>query len=305
MDTGFTTIEWTGTHIAQGMLLPGYTFNPWIGCTNVSPGCDHCYAEALMDTWLAKVKWGPGQERVRTSEQNWEGPVKWNKRAAAEGVRRKVFCASLADVFDNEVPSSWRADLFELIFNTPALDWLLLTKRIGNATTMISDALGDNMRSARVPLPNVWLGATVVNQEEADRDIPKLLATPAAVWFLSIEPILGPISFLWASWHPFGQGPAGSTNHLDGLRRIDWVIVGGESGPKARDTEVAWIESIVHQCKAASVPVFVKQLGDRPMWVDHEPDLSEPPYFMRFNYGKKGADIDSWPAKLRVREFPR
>ena len=290
-------IEWTD-----------HTFNPWFGCTNVSTGCDNCYAERLMDTRMHKVKWGVGQPRVRTSQDNWDKPVRWNKRAAAEGVRRKVFCASLADVFDNEAPDEWRDDLFALITATPNLDWLLLTKRIGNAGPMMYRARYAQSR----PLPNVWLGATVVNQEEANRDIPKLLATPAAVRFLSIEPVLGAIDLTNIRIPLRGESytEGNVLVHKDGLNlgsarpEIDWVIVGGESGPKARDTEVDHIRSIVKQCKAADVPVFVKQMGDRLVWNDPEPDRTEPPHFMRFDYGKKGADIDNWPVDLRVRQFP-
>src|SRR5262245_17039849 len=140
------------------------TFNPWIGCTKVGPGCDHCYAETLdkRHRWGGKTHWGPGVSRHRTA--NWTAPRRWNEKAAERGKPWRVFCASLADVFDNEVPDQWRDDLFDLIDDTRALTWLLLTKRIGNA---------DRMLPAYIP-PNLWIGATVVNQEEADRDIPKL-----------------------------------------------------------------------------------------------------------------------------------
>ena len=285
-------IEWT-TH----------TFNPWFGCTKVSPGCDNCYAEHMMDTRMHKVQWGAGKPRVRTSDAYWRQPMKWNKEAAARGVRPRVFCASLGDVFDNEVPDEWRADLFRLIADTPNLDWLLLTKRIGNAQAMIEQAMASLTESdseriwdfARYQWKSVWLGATVVNQEEADRDIPKLLATPAAVRFLSIEPILGPISFRWAPWQPFGAGPNGSTDHLDGLRRFDWLIVGGESGPKARPTTIGHIRSVVRQCEDAGVPVFVKQLGRHPVNREGVPHHLRDP---------KGGDMAEWPADLRLRQFP-
>ena len=169
------------------------TFNPWIGCTNVGPGCDHCYAEALMDKRWRRVQWGIGKPRERTSAANWKQPLLWEKEhdafALMHGRRRRVFCASLADVFDNQAPAAWRAELFALIGLTPHLDWLLLTKRIGNVKQMLEQP---GMPKDGMP-SNVWLGATVVNQEEADRDIPKLLAVPARVRFLSIEPMLGPI----------------------------------------------------------------------------------------------------------------
>jgi protein gp37 len=179
-----TTIEWTATVTADGRTLPGYSFNPWVGCLKVSPGCDHCYAEG----WAKRsglVTWGG--PRRRTSIANWGKPIRWDREAAAAGVRKRVFCASLADVFDNEVPSLWREDLWELIEDTPNLDWLLLTKRIGNAKGMLPANWGDGYA-------NVMLGASIVNQDEADRDIVKLLALPARVRFLSCEPLLGPIN---------------------------------------------------------------------------------------------------------------
>lgn len=276
------------------------TFNPWVGCTKVSPACDHCYAERFMDHRLHRVQWGAGQPRQRTIEANWRLPLAWNKRAFVECpqcgwrgeweqanvragccprcnhlprtyklARRRVFCASLADVFDNEVAESWRLDLFWLIRKTPDLDWLLLTKRIGNARSMLAAAVCqlDPAGEWPVPLPNVWLGITVVNQAEADRDIPKLLAAPVAKRFLSIEPMLGPVSLRWlAAWPENApnraQSPTGLTDHLDGLRRLDWVICGGESGPHARPMHPDWVRSLRDQCAAAGVPFHFKQWGE-------------------------------------------
>lgn len=167
-----------------------HTFNPWIGCTKVSPACDHCYAEADFSHRRKVVQWGAGQPRKHTAPSTWAQPLRWNAEAERLGVRYRVFCASLADVFDNEVPVSWRRDLFDLIADTPHLDWLLLTKRIGNARTMYADAYLDSAR----PWPaNVWIGASITSQAEADRDITKLLAVPASKRFLSMEPLLGPV----------------------------------------------------------------------------------------------------------------
>ena len=162
-------IEWTH-----------HTFNPWIGCQKVGPGCDHCYAE----TWDARglqqreTRWGHHADRTRTGAGNWSKPRAWNKAAAGLADRPRVFCASLADVFDNHasIMPEWRADLWALIRATPNLDWLLLTKRPGNIAKMLPPDWGDGYA-------NVWLGCTVVNQDEADRDIPKLLAVPAKVRF--------------------------------------------------------------------------------------------------------------------------
>ena len=179
---GKTSIEWTD-----------FSFNPWEGCQKIGPGCDHCYAEARDVRFTGGTHWGPGAPRRLTSRANWNLPVRWNADAAKAGTRPRVFCASLADVFDNAVDLQWRADLFNLISITPNLDWLLLTKRPGNIAKMLPATWGDGY-------PNVWLGCTIVNQEEADRDIPKLLAVPAAVRFLSMEPLLGPVDL--KKWLP-------------------------------------------------------------------------------------------------------
>lgn len=311
-----TKIEWAD-----------HTFNPWIGCTKVGPGCDHCYAEADFDKRRHVVQWGAGQERKRTTPSTWAQPIKWNAEAARLGIRYRVFCASLADVFDNAVPTEWRGTLWRLINATPHLDWLLLTKRIGNVTTMMYDP--------EDPQPNVWIGATITSQEEADRDIPKLLAVPAAKRFLSMEPLLGPVDLTDVPMPESGHGlhefsPIITGNALHRPARyprlpvIDWVIVGGEIGPHARPMDVSWARSIVQQCKAAGVPVLVKQLGAQPRgWCaahvhiepedreDLECDFYEANECSQPCHGrcaamvsKKGSDMAEWPEDLRVREIP-
>lgn len=247
-------IEWTD-----------HTFNPWIGCQVASPdGCKNCYAEALVQRFGDDFS-----QRRRTSAANWKLPLKWNAQAEREGRRFRVFCASLADVFDNQVPVQWRRDLFDLIEATPHLDWLLLTKRIGNARRLYADAYLDSAR----PWPaNVWLGATVVNQEEADRDIPKLLAVPARVRFLSIEPMLGPIELglRCENWSDdivmdpeTGACECCKACDYTGIgNAIDWVICGGESGPHARPMHPDWARSLRDQCSAAGVPFLFKQWGE-------------------------------------------
>ncbi len=257
-----------------------HTWNPWLGCTKVSPACDHCYAESRMDSRLHVVQWGAGQPRKHTSERYWKGPEDWNAEAERLGVRYRVFCASLADVFDNEVPVQWRIDLMRLICATPHLDWLLLTKRIGNAAGMLESAFravhhqregwADNV------LPNVWIGATICGQAEAERDIPKLLGTPARVRFLSVEPLLGPVDLR--------QIPVGGHGHHEvdpiimanvlqrpyaypRLPEVNWVIVGGESGPHARPMHPDWVRSLRDQCATAGVPFLFKQWGEwGPDW---------------------------------------
>ena len=186
-----TTIESTATPLPDGTLSPGFTFNPWIGCQEVSPACDNCYAREFM---TRKTTWATAWsgDRFRTSEANWKKPLAWNRKAEKSGVRAKVFCASLADVFDNKTPPEWRDELWHLIADTPHLDWLLLTKRPQNIAKMLPP-MALNLYYGAWPWPNVWLGTTVENQEEADRRIPCLLAVPAVKRFLSCEPLLGPV----------------------------------------------------------------------------------------------------------------
>lgn len=241
-----------------------HTFNPWVGCTKISPACDHCYAESWAKR-SGQVVWSG--ERKRTSIANWRLPLKWNREAEASGTRPKVFCASLADVFDNEVDPVWFTDLFELIEATPNLDWLLLTKRIGNVAKMVADG-----RWFPTHWPNVWIGATICNQAEADRDIPKLLAVPAAKRFLSMEPLLSPVELglQCENWSneivmdpETGAYECCKACDFTGIgNAIDWVIVGGESGYNARPMHPDWARSLRDQCDAAGVPFLFKQHGE-------------------------------------------
>ncbi len=339
------------------------TFNPFIGCTKVGPGCDGCYAEALdaRHKWGGATHWGPGVPRYRTSPSNWKNPLKWNAQAKFERDAGAlwngrpgywpVFCASLADVFDNEVPQGWRADLWELIEATPYLSWLLVTKRIGNVRSMVpahwlqaSDGLHPN-RDGFFP-PNVRILITVINQEEADRDVPKLLELPCRNG-ISYEPALGPIDFARLSIKRdpgtivFGGIP--NNAHINALRgyndngrdvRIEWLIVGGESTQgkhKARPFRIEWARSTVRQCRAAGVPVLVKQLGsfvvDRndagfdgceptawPACVEANCEIEHNIWgYLDEHQGadcrvrlkdRAGADLTEWPDDLRVQEFP-
>ncbi|MFM0243848.1 phage Gp37/Gp68 family protein [Paraburkholderia sediminicola] len=258
-----SNIEWTD-----------HTFNPWEGCQKVGPGCDHCYAEARNTRFGGGVaiNWGPGAPRRRTSPANWRKPIQWNAQHEAffaeHGRRQRVFCASLADVFDNAVDPSWRADLFDMIERTPNLDWLLLTKRIGNVMAMVSETAQYQFDLDRLERPrlheNIWLGATIVNQEEADRDIPKLLAVPAAKRFLSMEPLLGPVDLERPMPGPdLDQGGGASICQPWMIQGgIDWVIVGGESGASARPMHPDWARDIRDQCEAAGVAYLFKQWGE-------------------------------------------
>lgn len=258
-----------------------HTFNPWEGCQKVGPGCDHCYAETRNARFAGgtAINWGPGAPRRRTSASNWALPIRWNAQAdafmAQHGRRQRVFCASLSDVFDNAVAPQWRADLFALIASTPNLDWLLLTKRIGNVQGMLAELAHGNDPELSLldmmPLPNVWIGATIVNQEEADRDIPKLLAVPARVRFLSMEPLLGPVTLreVHSDMCEINAltGDHGVLRPLRGRSeaKVHWVIVGGESGPGARPMHPDWARSLRKQCESDGTPFLFKQWGE---WVD-------------------------------------
>lgn len=269
-----------------------YTFNPWIGCTKVGPGCDHCYAENINSRFKGG-NWGAGAPRRRTSEANWKLPLKWNREAEKRGIRYRVFCASMGDWLDNEVRIDWLVDLLDLIRQTPNLNWLLLTKRIANIGARLHMAIefiehlpgfsdeterheADSLRDwlANWVLlgdepENIWIGATVVNQKEADRDIPKLISIPAKVRFLSVEPMLGHIDLVQTGALGCDCGDNDSCfgecrfsiNAFDKSKRIDWVICGGESGPGARPMNPVWAESLRDQCQRAGVPFFFKQWG--------------------------------------------
>lgn len=244
-----------------------HTFNGWIGCTRVSPACTGCYAAHMMDTRYGRVQWGgPGKgngTRVRTSAGNWHQPIKWNRRAEAEGTRPFVFCSSLADVFDNQIEPEWRADLFDLIRKTPRLVWLLLTKRPQNIVKMSTT---DNPRWLGEPWPsNAAIGTTVEDQTRADLNIPHLLhATDRlkpAFNFLSCEPLLGPLM----PWTPtILTRTMDMIGHSD-VPGIDWVITGGETDQgehKARPTHPLWVRSLRNQCATAGVAYHHKQNGE-------------------------------------------
>ncbi len=258
-------IEWTD-----------HTFNPWIGCTKVSPACDGCYAEAMMDLRYGRVKWGG--ERVRTSKANWRKPVAWNKQAEADGTRPRVFCASLADVFDNQVLPEWREDLFEMIRITPNLTWLLLTKRPQNIIAMVR-ATGVFDEGGRRALPrNVALGATIEDQQRANINVPHLLHAkeqlhPAFV-FVSCEPLLGPVNMtrmpMGGGWYDALGGWRDVRERFPGFEEtVDWVIAGGETDQgqhKARPSHPQWFHSLREQCKASGKTFHFKQWGE---WAPH------------------------------------
>lgn len=346
----------------SGIQWTTHTFNPWVGCQRVSPGCTNCYAEAYdkrvggrpksqrADPNVPELRWGPRAPRVRTSAANWRQPLKWNAAAKAAGQQHRVFCSSLADVFeDRRDLDAARADLLDLISRTASLDWLLLTKRPGNVMPLLRGI--DNIDGATVravnfaqrwvggaPPANVWLGTTVEDQQRANERVPELLSVPARVRFLSCEPLLEHVDvsrWLWpACWHwdaKFRTSEEAQAAGAYAEKRpqslvaagssfIDWIIIGGESGPGARPFHLDWARSLMTQARAAGAAPFVKQLGARPrmLW----DDAFECPRLLRFYDGDwdlgqlveeglvrfddpAGGDMAEWPEDLRVREFPR
>lgn len=252
-----------------------HTLNPWIGCSKVSPGCANCYAERDFGQGgrRSRVVWG--KDGTRSKTQTLKDVPKWDAAARAAGIRERVFCASLADVFEDYTAAdgskpldAWRAELWPVIERATNLDFLLLTKRPENILRMVP---WDFNWPA-----HVWVGTSVENQACADERIPHLLAVPAKVRFLSVEPMLGSV-FLLGGYedHP------SRTPVVDG---IHWVIVGSESGKGARPFDLAWARSLRDQCKAAGVAFFVKQL---PSGNTHP--LTDPADF---------------PADLRLQEVP-
>jgi protein gp37 len=305
------------------------TLNFWEGCTKISEGCANCYAATRDQRFHRGKHWGPCAPRLNHvvsatkkvlawnkkpwvcpacghcmtegESQSYRGcPMKWEDGTAFFQIhpyqhhRRRVFLGSLMDWLDPEVPVKWLADMLDVIRRCPDLDFLLLTKRPQYFKTRINDILNEQPHSPLAAFmltpwldgdypTNIWLGVSVENQEAADRRIPELLRIPAKVRFLSVEPLLEPVDLR------NGLGLMGAPGD------VDWVIVGGESGPKARPCNVEWIRSIVKQCAEASVKCFVKQMGRKPILPDGT---------TVWLCDRAGADPAEWPADLRVQQFP-
>ncbi len=230
-----------------GIAWCDMTFNPWWGCTKISPACKNCYAEGVASRFVGVQLWGEGSWRKPASESYWKQPLAWNRAAEREGKRYRVFCGSMCDVMEDRPDlEGSRNRLFQLITDTPNLDWLLLTKRPENFRKFLP--------WISTPWPNVWLGTTVENQEYFDKRSRYLVEIPAAVRFLSVEPQLGQIDA--------------------DLSGIDWVICGGESGPGARPMNIECMRSVKDQCTAAGVAYFGKQICERgkPIPFDQFPE---------------------------------
>jgi len=255
-----------------GIAWCDHTFNPWWGCMKVSPGCAHCYAETLAHRYGHEV-WGPTGTRRFFGPRHWAEPMAWWRRAVRDGVRRRVFCGSMCDVFE-DFPGldEQRARLWQLIQATPHLDWLLLTKRPENVAHMCPIAgVADN----------IWLGTSAEDQKRYDERLEHLAkAPPAVVKFISAEPLLGPIDFAFPGTAPKDWG----VGYKAIYQLLQWVIVGGESQKGCRPMHPDWAHGAVAQCRGANVACFVKQLG---------------------GYPNKRHNPKDWPEDLRVQEFPQ
>ncbi len=276
-----------------GIAWTHRTYNHWEGCTKVGPGCDRCYAEARNVRFAAGENWGPGAPRRLTSGHNRNNLARWDRKAVATGLHW-VFCSSLSDVFDNEVDPAWRTGLWDAMRPCENLHFQIVTKRIGNAPRMLPADWVENFGNAGIIV-------TLVDQSEADRDLPKLARTPAAWRGVSYEPALGPIDFRHVSTRVDGRPAeydaltgsvidAASREAIATWPRLDWLIVGGESGPGARPFDPAWARSTIGQGAETGTPVFTKQMGSNPIGMT----LSH----------RKGEEPAEWPADLRVRAMP-
>ncbi len=267
-----SAIEWTEA-----------TWNPTTGCTKVSPGCANCYIERTAAFRIAGRKFIRGDIPLQLHENRLEQPLHWKKP-------RRVFVNSLSDLFHPDVPAEFIGRVFNIMGTAKQHTFQVLTKRPERMHAVVSAyyaALGGLQPES---YPNVWLGVSVENQRFADERIPLLLQTPAAVRFLSCEPLLEGLDL---------------AKHRPGANQL-WVIVGGESGPGARPCDVRWVRSIVRQCQEADVPVFVKQLGPWLRTVGEQPaGPGFTPWISDIKLrDKKGGDPAEWPMDLRVREYP-
>jgi len=308
--SGGTKIEWTEA-----------TWNPVVGCTRVSAGCDHCYAVTMTHRLEAM-----GQEKYTgltvlngRGERHFNGVVRCDEAALGKTLRHKrpkvYFVNSMSDLFHRDVSVDFIAFVFMEMHFGRRHTYQILTKRPDRMADvmpavrermleLLTEAMGGDSGIVEWPLSNVWLGTSVENQQAADERIPHLLKVPAAVRFLSCEPLLGPVNIAnvecWLTAET-GALPLGSKPKCG----IDWVIVGGESGKGARPCDIQWIRGIVSQCKAARVPCFVKQLGAKVSGRDleHPDNEGYGVHDVRLDH-PKGGDPSEWPEDLRVREFP-
>lgn len=280
-----STIEWTDT-----------TWSPTVGCTKISPGCDHCYAETLTERFHGQGAFA----KLTLHRDRIDAPLRWQKP-------RRVFVNSMSDLFHRDVPELFLVQVFAVMAVTPRHAFQILTKRHGRMRSLLNSVEFRGRVASAVPgqagglawgelrdwpLTNVWLGVSVEDQKHAGLRVPALLDTPATVRFLSCEPLLSSLDL--STWLGGGTGVrrARTDNVTDSSGRpsISWVIIGGESGPRARPCDPDWIRSLIQQCHDAGIPAFVKQMGS--VWA-------------RAHGAKgKGSNPESWPQDLRIRQFP-
>jgi protein gp37 len=269
--------------VAEGTAISWATdtFNPWWGCAQVSPACRFCYAKAWDKRYGGK-SWGAHGERRLFGDKHWAAPLKWDRQALATGEQRRVFCASMGDVFeDHPQLGEPRQRLWDLIEATPNLRWLLLTKRPENAAGMVPEAWQRNGWPR-----HIWFGVSAETQRFADQRIPVLVSTRAAVKFVSAAPLLGPLNIRrWVADHdptsdsyPYvcqahGMSQCGQLPECNG---VGWVITEGESGPKARPSHPDWFRSLRNQCEKAGVAFHHKQNGELTPDTPSIPDASSP-----------------------------
>lgn len=328
---GETKIEWTATVNPDGSVTPGASWNPVTGCSKVSAGCKNCYAELVFPRVYARqcncghdidfhqyLGEENGDENavncrlcgcdtfaarkftdVLTHPNRLQQPLHWKKP-------RRIFVNSMSDLFHEDVPFEFIDKVFAVMALSPQHTYQILTKRPERMReycqmerwALVAEARGETEKPFQWPLPNVWLGVSCENQQTADERIPILLQTPAAVRFVSYEPALAAIdlSSFRPCVHAIHHGECAQHS------RLHWVIIGGESGPKARPFNIQWSRAVIQQCKAAGVPVFMKQLGAQP-FLQYSNDLDVQAVPLKLE-DRKGGNPEEWPDDLRVREFP-
>lgn len=293
---GKTKIEWATD-----------VWNPIRGCSVVSEGCRHCYAMQVAARFSGEGQAYEGLAYRNSSGAHWTGKVRLIEEHLEDPLRwkrpRRIFVNSMSDLFHEGLSNEQIVRVFQVMSKAPQHIFQVLTKRPERMRDFIRlmSVLNEACTNQHEwPLKNVWLGVSIEDQKTADERIPLLLQTPAAVRWLSVEPLLGPIDFGNPKEYETDSGDY-SMRLQRGLFGIDWAVIGGESGPGARPMDLCWMRSIMEQCSNAGVPVFVKQLGARPY--DPSCAMKDNPGWLGY-IDRKGGDINEWPEDLRVREYP-
>ena len=298
-----------------GIAWTDATWNPVTGCSKVSEGCRHCYAERVWPRLAASQGRYFGREfgNVAIHPETIDIPLRWKRP-------RRIFVNSMSDLFHESVPDDFIDQVFAVMALAKQHTFQVLTKRPDRMKAYMDLSCDSRFHAIEkkmlkiseeapgifdLPLSNVWIGVSVEDQKTLNERIPVLLSTPAAFRWVSIEPMIGPVTFRWALWQSgFKTDPVTgiqSRNHLDGLRRLDWVVAGGESGPEARPMEAGWVRILIEQCREAGVPFFLKQLGSSfrnpDEWTPGSPLKMKPT-------DRNGSDPEEWAEDLRVREIP-